>query len=241
MGQQTERDVGNQNRKHRPPGVKERGVGVEQADQIGVLGIQVIDQPQHAPATRVQAETGHEQADHHRRDEQHHAALDPVGHNVGVGPAQHHVDQQDRCGDTQGPDRRQAQQNLEHDQAGHELPCQIKAQQQRKHRDQDANALGLVAVAEVLGDGTVAEAMSRGGDQAHGDQHAQIDAGRIQEGAPDGRQAPLVAEARAAHECRAAGGRGRKRERQKQWPVGVARGGKVVGVFDPPLGKKADG
>ena len=57
------------------------------------------------------------------------------------------------------------------------------------------------------------------GDQAHGDQHAQIDAGRIQECSPDGRQAPLVAQPWAAHKRRATRGRGRKRERQKQGSV----------------------
>ena len=235
--------MGNQNGEHRPPGVVERRRGVEQADQVGVLRAQIVDQAQQAAAAgfaRGHAEPGQEQADHDHRDQQHHAALHSVGQDVGMRPAQHDVNQQYGRRDAQRPDRRQSQQNLEHDQAGHELPGQIETQQQRKHGDQDANALRPIAVAQILRDGAVAEAVPGRGDQPHGDQHAQIDAGRIQERAPDGRQAPFVAQAGRAHERRAARRRRRERERQKQRPVRLARGGEVVGVFHAPLRNDAD-
>ena len=128
-----------------------------------ILGGQVIDQPQKAAPGRLaqlQAEADQKQDHDHHGHQQHHAGLHPVGDDVGVRPAQHDVNQQHGGGDDQRPHRRHAQQNLEHDQPGYELAGQVETQQQREQRHQHPNALGLVAVAQILRDGTVAETMA---------------------------------------------------------------------------------
>ena len=155
--------------------------------------------------------------------------------------AKHDINQQDGSGDEQRPQGRHAQHNLEHHQPGHQLPGQIEKQHQGKDRDEYPNAIGLVAVAEVFRYGAVPEPMARGGHQAHGDQHADIHPSRVQEATPNRRQPPLVTKARATEKGGAAGrGRG-KGKREKERSVRAARGGKVVSVLDPSLGKHADG
>ena len=176
---------------------------------------QAVDDAQHAHSFAVYPESGQEQDNHHRRDQQHHEALHPIGQDVGMRTAEHDVNQQDGRGDEQRPQGRHAQHDLEHHQTGHQLPGQIEKQHQGKDRDEYPNAIGLVAVAEVFRYGAVAEPVTRGGNQAHGDQHADIHPSRIQEAAPNRRQPPLVTKARAAEKGGAAGrGRG-KGKRQK--------------------------
>ncbi len=117
---------------------------------------------------------------------------------------------------------------------------EIEEQHEREHRDHHSYALGLVAVAEVLGYGAATEAVPRRGDEAHGDQHAEVHAGRIKDVAPLRRQAQLVSEPGAAEERRPARGGGGKREGEEDRPVGSACGRKIVGVLDLSLADDAD-
>ena len=241
MGQQAERDVCNKNGDNRPPGMIQRGLGIEHADQVCVLLGEAVDNAQQAGSFAVHSKSDQKQDNDHCRNQQHHEALHPIRQNVGMCAAEHDVNQQHGGGDEQRPQGRHAQHDLEHHQPGYQLPGQIEKQHQGKDRDEYPNTLGLIAVAEIFRDGTVAEPMARSGNQAHGDQHADIHPGRIQEAAPDCRQPPLVAQSRTAEKSGTAGrGRG-KGKRQKEGSVRAARGGKVVSVFDPPLGKHADG
>ena len=83
--------------------------------------------------------------------------------------------------------------------------------------------------------------MAGAGNQTHGQQHAQTQTGGAQEDAPHGGQPPGVAQSRHAQEGSPAHGGGRKRQGQKQRAVRATRRGKVVGMFNPPLGHNPDG
>ena len=244
MRQDPERHEGQDQRHDRPPGMVQRGFAVEDADQMRVLRGQIIDQPQQAASARgagFYPEADQKQPHHHHGDDQHHARLHAVGDDVGVRAAQHDVHQQHAGRDAERPQRRESQQHLEHDEPGHELAGQIETQQQGKQRHEHPNALGLIPVAEIFGDGAVAEAVARRGDQAHGHEHSQTQPRRPQHDAPHRRQAPRVTQPRHSQKRRAADGRGRERQRQKQGAVRAARRGEVVGVRDAPLRQYADG
>ena len=75
------------------------------------------------------------------------------------GAAEDHVEEQHHGGDDECPVRRQAEHDFEHDQSGNELAGQIEEQDERHQRDQHPDAFGLVAVAQVLRDRAVAEAV----------------------------------------------------------------------------------
>ena len=194
-----------------------------------------------AEPAAVQTDPEQEQQDHQDRQAEHHHALGAVGEDVRMGAAEHHVDHQHHRRDDERPDGFHAEHDLEHHEAGDQLPGQIEEQHQREHRDDHADAVGLEAVAEVLGNRAVAEAVASGGDQAHGDEHAEVDADGIEEVAPHGGEPPFVGEARPAQERGAAGGGGGEREGKEHRPVAAARGGEIVGVLHPPLAKHADG
>ena len=83
--QQSERNVGQQHRQLRPPGVVERRRTVDPADLVRVLPADVRD---YRAETAVQAGAEEEQEDDQHADQQHQEALDAVGEDVRVGAAQ---------------------------------------------------------------------------------------------------------------------------------------------------------
>ena len=77
-----------------------------------------------------------------------------------MGTAEHHIDHEHDGGDAERPPRGDAQHDLEHDDAGDQLPSQIKEQQQGEEGHHDPHPVRLIAAAKVLRDGAVAEPMA---------------------------------------------------------------------------------
>ena len=103
MGEQTKRYMRNKNGHNRPPGVIQRSLGIERADQVRVLLGEAVDDAQQAGSFAVHPKSGQKQDDYHYRDQQHHEALHPIGQDVGMRAAEHDVNQQHARGNEQRP------------------------------------------------------------------------------------------------------------------------------------------
>ena len=134
-----------------------------------------------------------------------------------------------------------SQHHFEHHQPRHELSGEIEEQHQREDRDDHPDAVGLVAIAEVLRDRAVAETVARGGDEPHRDHDAEIDADGVEEVAPDGGRAPFVGKPRPAQEGGAAGRGGGEGEGEEHGAIGATRGSEIVRVLHAALAEHADG
>ena len=202
-----------------------------------ILRIQVVHQ---AGQPAFHANREHEQEYHHDREDQHHDPLGRVSENVRMGTAHHDVDRQHSGGHDQRPHLRHAEHDLEHHEPGHELPDDVEEQHQRQQGDDDTDAVGLIAVTQVLRNGPIAESIPRRRDETHGNEDAEVNPDGIQEVAPDGRRAEFVGEARPAQKRRATGRGGGESEGKHPGTVGAACRRKVVGMLDAPLADHAD-
>ncbi len=145
-----------------------------------------------------------------------------------MGPAEHHVHTEYARRDGERGRGVEPEHRLEHHQPGHQLAREVEKEHQREHRNQYPNAVALIAVAQILGDRSVAETVAHRRHQPDRDQHPEIHAGGIEELAPHRRDAVLVPETGTPEKSGAARRARGEGQGQGRRAVRPARRGEIV-------------